>query len=146
MTLKEWNSNPNIIWKAAVQHYPIWFVSSSEIAFTTIDDIFLPLLRQYKFDFHINGHEHLFSYSYLDNNTPTMTSPKRLRQSPVCAYDAQYWFGDTSQSRETKMKQGQALHQITTGATGKIDYDICYDQSSNIPHWVYAQNIYNAWS
>lgn len=105
MTMKEWDANPNIIWKAAVQHYPLWFVSGAAPK-PGIDNIFLPLLREHNFDFHINGHEHLFAYSYLDNKTPLAeNNPKQAKQSDTtCGNDSESWFGDESHPRTFTMK------------------------------------------
>ena len=106
------------------------------------------MLRNYGFDFHLNGHEHFIAYAYLEDSTPltSVAYHTELQQSAeVCAYEIEYFFNDTSQSRTSKWKKGEALHQITTGNTGKEDYSICY-QRKDLATWTYAQNLYAGWT
>ena len=63
--MKEWDENPNIIWKVAVQHYPMWSLSYPESDFISIVNFFLPILMNHKFDLYLNGHEHLLAYAHL---------------------------------------------------------------------------------
>lgn len=82
-TMKEWALNDKIIWKAVVQHYPIWFLNLDSTDYTGINNVLLPLLRQYDFDFHLNGHEHFIAYAYLLKDTPLtngayLPGPKHL--------------------------------------------------------------------
>jgi hypothetical protein len=51
--------------------------------YTGINNVLLPLLRQYDFDFHLNGHEHFIAYAYLLKDTPLtngayLPGPKHL--------------------------------------------------------------------
>lgn len=139
MTMQEWASNDKIIWRASIQHYPVWFLNLDETAYAPINDVYLPLLRQYNFDLYLNGHEHLIAYAYLDNSTPLSNNyPRNLQSSENCASGIEYFFNDTSHSRVTKFRQGEALHQITTGCTGKVDYPICYDRQQNLATFTYA--------
>jgi len=62
MTLEEWDANPNIIWRAAIQHYPMFPLSYSPSNFISIVNYFLPILMTHKFDLYLNGHEHLLAY------------------------------------------------------------------------------------
>jgi hypothetical protein len=45
----------------------------------------------------------------------------------------------------SEWKKGEALHQLTTGNTGKEDYAICYERR-DLATWTYAQNLYGAWT
>lgn len=145
MTMKQWAANEKIVWKAAVQHYPIWFLSDQSTDYAGITNVFLPMLRNYGFDFHLNGHEHFVAYAHLDNSTPLQSVPykKQLRQE-LCAYEIEYFFNQTGK-RSYSFKQGEALHQITTGNTGKEDYAICYNRTDQA-QWDYAENLWGAWT
>lgn len=152
MTLQDWAQNDKIIWKASVQHYPIWFLNLNEIDYAGINDVYLPMLREYNFDLYLNGHEHFIAYAYLLKDTPLnegspyLPKQKRLQQNnETCAYSIEYFFNDTTHSRVEEWKQGEALHQITTGNTGKEDYAICYERQ-NLATFTYAQNLYGSWT
>ena len=67
-TMKDWAQNPNIVWKATVQHYPIWFLNLDDTDYASISNVFLPILRKNKFDLYLNGHEHFIAYAYLLND------------------------------------------------------------------------------
>jgi len=72
-TLKEWETDTNIIWKASVQHYPLWTLWYAQSDFTKISQNFLPLLIEYKFDLYLNGHEHLLAYAYIESSTSSLS-------------------------------------------------------------------------
>lgn len=146
MTMQEWSQNDKIIWRAAVQHYPIWFLNLKSTDYAGINSIYLPLLRQYNFDLYLNGHEHFIAYAYLLNSTPITPYIPPNQTNENCAYSIEYFFNDTTHSRVSSWKQGEALHQITTGNTGKEDYAICYDRQQNQATFTYAQNLYGSWT
>jgi hypothetical protein len=83
--MKDWAQNPNIVWKATIQHYPIWFLNLDETDYASISNVFLPILRDNGFDLYLNGHEHFIAYAYLLKDTPLVQGsaylPKHLRQS-----------------------------------------------------------------
>jgi hypothetical protein len=41
--------------------------------------------------------------------------------------------------------KGDALHQFTTGNTGKEDYSICYERRE-LATFKYAQNMWGSWT
>jgi hypothetical protein len=42
--MKEWEANPKIIWKATIQHYPMFPLHYAPTDFTSIVNHFLPIL------------------------------------------------------------------------------------------------------
>jgi len=61
-TLDEWDHDEKIIWKASVQHHPMfakWYDDFSHI----VQD-YLPILLDHRFDLYLNGHEHDLEYAY----------------------------------------------------------------------------------
>jgi hypothetical protein len=60
--MKEWDKDPKIIWRATVQHHPIYAKMYYDIQH--IIDNYLPLLVEHKFDLYLNGHEHILEYVY----------------------------------------------------------------------------------
>ena len=61
-TMKEWDKDPKVIWRASVQHHPIYGKMYKDIQH--IIDNYLPLLVEHKFDLYLNGHEHILEYAY----------------------------------------------------------------------------------
>jgi hypothetical protein len=92
-TLQEWDANPNIIWRAAVQHYPMFPLHYDPTDFAAIVNYFLPILMAHKFDLYLCGHEHLLAYisvPYATYNAETFKNsisakPKHKRRKlEVC--------------------------------------------------------------
>ena len=136
--MESWSENEKIVWKASIQHYPFWFLSSTAFEDLNINNVWLPLLRQYEFDFIFVGHEHMISYAYLKNNVPLSQTvhqqlmEARSLQTYNCT-NGEFFFNDTTkEQRKSEWKQGDALHQITIGNTGAglgSNYDnICPDK------------------
>ena len=65
-TLQNISEDKSIIWKASVMHHPIFGLNYLD--FTVIIEDFLPLLKKYKFDLFINGHEHNQSYAFTPSS------------------------------------------------------------------------------
>lgn len=78
--MKEWNDNPKIVWRAAIQHYPFWFLNMYSSDYAYITNTYLPILRDNNFDIVFAGHEHLFSYAYLPTDTPLTASAPSLER------------------------------------------------------------------
>jgi len=60
--LEDWELDDSIIWRATVQHHPLfgkWYIDYSHLV-----DNYLPLLMQNKFDLYLNGHEHTLDHAY----------------------------------------------------------------------------------
>ena len=83
-TLKEWDQNPNIIWRTAVQHYPIFPQHYPPSDFVAVVNSFLPMLMAHKFDLVLCGHEHLLGYTQIPYATY-----KPLADAAIFATDKQ---------------------------------------------------------
>jgi hypothetical protein len=105
--MKEWDENHYIIWKAAVQHYPMFPLHYPTSDFAGITNYFLPILQQHNFDLYFCGHEHLLAYASVPY--PTQSSvpseplqgqhtetiqEERLLQAEVCVSNTEQWFGN----------------------------------------------------
>lgn len=98
-TLQEWDENPYIIWRAAIQHYPIFPLHYSPSDFAGIVNVFLPMLMAHNFDLYLCGHEHLLGYTqipyatYSSQRYETIFETER-RQLATCSYNVVEWFGN----------------------------------------------------
>lgn len=61
-TMIKWDADPTIVWKATVQHHPLFGKWYQDYQHLVTD--YLPLLLQHKFDFYLNGHEHTLEYAH----------------------------------------------------------------------------------
>ena len=61
-TLSQWSKDPNIIWKASIQHHPMF--SKWWADYLDITQNLMPMLMDYKVDFYLNGHEHDLTYAF----------------------------------------------------------------------------------
>lgn len=82
-----------MVWRATVEHYHMWGLNHEDS-----DEIitnFLPILQQYKFDFHINGHEHILAYANLpfDSSSPKQ-KPSSLLKGDDCDHDISVYHND----------------------------------------------------
>ena len=138
-TLNEWDSDPKIIWKASVQHHPLFGKWYNDFQHITRD--YLPILMDHRFDLYLNGHEHDLEYAFY----PYSQAPsdywfkfQQLKDEPEdfqCLNNVEELFGGSS--RSIKFKQGDALHQVTTGTTGFDLYPLCLARPS-MGRWMYA--------
>ena len=63
-TLKLWDKNESLLWRAVVLHHPMWGKWYPDFAPIVLN--FLPILQEHNFDLYLCGHEHVISYaSYL---------------------------------------------------------------------------------
>ena len=70
-TLDKWVEYQKIIWKASVQHHPMfekWYTDMDQL---TVD--YLLILLDHKFDLYLNGHENDLEYAkYPNEQVPEM--------------------------------------------------------------------------
>jgi len=152
-TMKEWDANDKIIWRATIQHYPMFPAHYAMSDFTGIVKYFLPLLQQHKFDLYLCGHEHLMAYAEVPKNIDIISieeiSKKQLHElqythPKMCDYGVITTYGSNSGTSRVVM-QGESLHQVTTGFTGKSAYSICRDRLQPAVY-KYAENTHWAWT
>ena len=60
--MTEWESDPTIVWKATVQHHPLFGKWYQDYHHLVTD--YMPLMLEFKFDFYFNGHEHTLEHAY----------------------------------------------------------------------------------
>lgn len=61
-TLEQWSHDPSIVWRASVQHHPMFSKWWSD--YLNITQNLMPMLMDRKVDFYLNGHEHTLTYAY----------------------------------------------------------------------------------
>ena len=162
--MNEWNQDEKIIWKASVQHHPLFAKHYTD--YDHLISTYLPILIQHKFDMYLNGHEHALEHaiypmsdeSFLDAN---MEPPSQLfnfkldmvqrnfkkfsmdiykyftkNNDETCQNDVEKIWTD---SRFLEIDKGKVIHQVTTGSTGYDLYDLCLDQET-MGEYKYVQN------
>jgi len=65
-TLKDQSADPDIIWKASSQHYPLFGMhyTDTEMIVTHL----MPLLKEHGYDVYFNGHEHMMNYAHAPDS------------------------------------------------------------------------------
>jgi hypothetical protein len=102
-TLKEWDANPNIIWKAAIQHYPMYPLHYEPSDFVSIVNYFQPILMAHKFDLYLCGHEHLLAYAEIPYAASFQdVYHERKLQSEDCKYNTSTTFSQDTKWRILK--------------------------------------------
>lgn len=91
-TLEEWDKDEKIIWKASVQHHPMfgkWYDDFSHI----VRD-YLPILMDHRFDLYLNGHEHDLEYATYpyDQYPETITENFGAYDGFKCENDVEHIF------------------------------------------------------
>jgi len=144
-TLESWNEDESIVWRATVQHHNI-FGKYSHDQLQLIDN-YLPILADYKIDFSLNGHEHNMVYANYPYSQDKFDEEQELLTQTThaieCQFDMEMHFNDMSTYQE--YTQGEYLHQITSGASGKELLEICANMPS-AGRFKYAQNKYPGWT
>jgi hypothetical protein len=84
-TLKAQSADPNIIWKATSQHYPLFgmFYADTEMALLHL----MPKLKEHNYDVHFNGHEHQMNYAHAPDSI--FNEPK-IEQEAISFFDQIY--------------------------------------------------------
>ena len=111
--LKKYSEDPKTAWMAVTMHHQPYVHPGMKLAL-------IPLLRKYKVDIMIVGHEHWLEYSNqeYDHQWKYMD----VEYGPViknCS-DKEVMFTDI---RETHQTYGQRFHQFTVGTAGAIWVD-----------------------
>ena len=100
----------------------------------------MPILLDYKVDFYLNGHEHGFYYAnYPYDQVPQFvrdmlvyghesSTTEHLLQSYKCVMDQEIFFGQHTRYQE--YIKGDAIHQVTTGATAAQFTPACLTRPS----------------
>lgn len=65
-TLEYYKNDPSVVWKATIQHHPIFGKWYSD--YVNITANYLPIMLDHKVDFYLNGHEHTLEYAYYPYN------------------------------------------------------------------------------
>mmetsp|Transcript_42673 Transcript_42673/g.65459 ORF Transcript_42673/g.65459 Transcript_42673/m.65459 type:complete len:251 (+) Transcript_42673:397-1149(+) len=150
-TLKAQAEDPSVVWKASNMHHPMYGAHYNDN--TNIIDHFLPLAEKYGLDAYFNGHEHLLNYAYIpkgESHNHTYDPNSRLEEEDdTCHHNAEFFpeDGPEKDSRFISWNQGDALHQMTIGASGQFTYNLCDSHmQSTAGHFKYIQNKRNGFA
>ena len=72
--MAEWADNPAIVWRIVIQHYPMFTLDLPQSDIEAIEDVFLPILKNHKFDLYICGQEHSNSFTYIPHTAASIKS------------------------------------------------------------------------
>jgi hypothetical protein len=142
--LADWASNPYVIWRAVVSHYPFYTLSYPLADYQSIRKLLLPRLLAFNVDLYLAGHEHLLAYGEI--TSAELTHEQwffSLDPVDTCPENIETWFGGSVERRHTVV-QGN-LWQVTVGNTAWPQYNICTDREFDI-EFRYAENKYWAWT
>lgn len=68
--VNEWAQDDKIIWKATVQHHPLFAKHYTD--YDHLITTYLPILVEHKFDFYLNGHEHALEHVLYPMNNESI--------------------------------------------------------------------------
>ena len=144
---KALDSDPEVLWRIVVLHYPIFSVSTTGLDSENLKIYLLPLLRKFKVDLVLSGHNHNMQYfvSHHDKHAKYVKQPERnecLATSAItcgtkrvhCEFtnttcensnkscenkiSIESSPGLEQYNKSVEFKKGQALHQIVQGGGG----------------------------
>ena len=124
------SEDPNAVWTGIVMHHSLLVVPSMK-------QELLPILRKYKIDMAIVGHNHMFEYSNIGYSEQIRFPGKKHGPVIIDCKDRKEIMNTPTRYQE--FKKGEQLHQFMVGGSAKEFDDICpyYEQDGK----VYFQNI-----
>lgn len=114
--LKKYSEDPDVAWLGVVMHHSIFVVPG-------VKQDLLPMLRKYKVDMAIVGHNHQFEYSNLGPNDDILFPGRDYGEVIDDCKDKEEIINTPTRLQE--FKKGEVLHQFMVGASGKSFDPIC---------------------
>lgn len=115
------------------------------------EDLLLPLLKKYSIDLHLNSDEHISAHTFIPNNATSFPKMADYTNNPVsttgevCYFQVEERFGNPQTS--ATYNQGEGMHQITVGNSGRSLVNICSNRKGNEPcEFKFAQNTNWGWT
>jgi len=136
--IEEWSKDPSIIWKGTILHHTLFGKHYTDYEQIIAD--YLPRLVKGGFDVYLNGHEHTLDYVYYPIKSSALS---HHTHDDDCHHNIEDFFGHNM--RYSHFEKGEALHQITTGGTGRDPYTLCPAKETK-GVFRYMQNILNGYS
>ena len=168
---KALDSDPEVLWRIVVLHYPIFSVSTTGLDSENFKIYLLPILRKFKVDLVLSGQNHNMQYfvSYHDKHakyvkqlernkclpTPAITcGTKRVHcefRNTTCENSNQSCEkkisiesspGPEHYNKSVEFKKGQALHQIVQGGGGADLDAFCPNLESPMADYLFGRVEY----
>lgn len=125
--LEKYSQDPSVAWLAITMHHPA-FLEQGEKKYL------LPLLREYKVDIMLVGHDHWLEYANMDPEYQ-IRFPS-TRRGPIideCKDKKEIILTET---REVSFKKGEKLHQFLVGSGGADLDSLCpYEDQDGEVYW-----------
>lgn len=151
-TAKTQAKDTKVIWRAAVLHHPMFSLYYDD--YVKLVESFLPLLRTYGYDFYFAGMEHQLNYANFPLDEPGNGRTGRkidenIDSNSNCHKRSEFWIrkGPEAKSHTVIATQGEFVHQVTVGASGKTTYPICeWNMQMSHGNFVYGESKYNGYA
>ena len=108
--LKKYSEDPDVAWLGVVMHHSVFIVPGMK------EDL-LPLLRKYKVDFALVGHNHRFEYSNIGFDDK-IKFPGKDYGDIIEDCNAKKEIINTP-TRYQEFRKGEKLHQFMMGGSGR---------------------------
>ena len=151
-TAKTQAKDTKVIWRAAVLHHPMFALYYDD--YVKIVENFLPILRTYGYDFYFAGMEHQLNYANFPLDEPGNGRSGRkidenIDSNTNCHKRSEFWIrkGPEAKSHTVIATQGEFVHQVTVGASGKTTYPICeWNMQMSHGSFIYGESKYNGFA
>ena len=142
-TLSEMSDDDDeIIWKIVVTHNPIFSAGITHGDCNVLKQALLPILRKYKVDLVLTGHDHSAQYLRMDmNDEDRQDRPQEAAKAPVNCSSREFILGsagnlgELSQGfdviRESVSVQHEYMHHFVLGNGGIHVENICPNKQQN---------------
>ena len=165
---KDLDSDPEVLWRIVVLHYPIFSVSTTGLDSENLKIYLLPLLRKYKVDLVLSGHNHNMQYFVSHHQKHANYVKQRERKACLataaikCGVDKIYCLfrnatcektkescaekisvesnsGLRHYNKDTQFKKGEALHQVIQGGGGADLNPFCPNMVSPMADYIFSK-------
>ena len=169
--LQDINDDEELVWKIVIIHYPLFSVSVTGMDSENLKTNLLPILRQYKVDMVLSGHNHNMQYFYSDHEKHADYKEQELDEKclpetdimceghkihcyfkNVSCYDGSHSCINKISVEESNeflnftrsytFTKGKGLHQVVQGSGGADLNPICPGMSSPMAENLFAMSTH----
>lgn len=135
-SLKDYYYDSSVAWIVASIHMPPYTSGTGDGDFTVLKKRLVPLLMDYEVDLLITGHVHLMEHYFLDYRSLAEGEDFPGLGSSKCVDN---YYAGSSYFTST---QGEGLHQMLMGASGREMDELCINDSYGSTKLLFAENKY----
>lgn len=135
-SLKEYYYDSSVAWIVASIHMAPYTSGTGDGDLSVLKKRLVPLLMDYEVDLLITGHVHLMEHYFLDSKSLAEGEDFPGLGSSTCVDN--YYAGSTSFTST----QGEGLHQMLIGASGRELDSLCIDDSFGASKLLFAEDKY----